>query len=153
MQMTIPIDPRSGIYIPNDRHRRCIFTPRKQPHTDTGDSNDTQGDPELPTNRHINPIPADGGQLENLDLPANARITREKQDAGCILVRYNHKIHRLSHAGGLCTDELHLAIQLELGMDCRFADKPYVLMTIGDDLPRKIYSTSALCSGISIGAA
>jgi hypothetical protein len=29
-------------------------------------------------------------------------------------------------AGGLCSDELHLAIQLELRMDYRFTDKPYV---------------------------
>jgi hypothetical protein len=26
-------------------------------------------------------------------------------------------------------------------MDCRFNDKPYVLMTTGDNLPRKFYST------------
>ena len=95
------------------------------------DSKDTRGNRELPTNRHVNPIPTDGGQLENLDLPADAMITHEKQDAGCILIRYMHKIHRLSQAGGLCTDELHLAIQLELRMDCRFNDKPYVLMIPG----------------------
>jgi hypothetical protein len=37
-------------------------------------------------------IPANGGQLEHLDLPADARIKRKEQGAGCILLRYKHKI-------------------------------------------------------------
>jgi hypothetical protein len=140
-QTNIPTDPRSGVYIPNGKHRRCFFTPQMQPHTDKECSKDTHGNPILPANRHMDKNPADDGQLEHLDLPADAMIKREEQGAGCILFWYQHKIRRLSKAGGLCTDELHLAIQLELRMDCRFNDKPYVLMTTGDDLPRKSYST------------
>jgi hypothetical protein len=130
-QTNIPIDPRSDVYIPNGKHRRCSFTPRKQLHTNKKSSKDTQGDPTSPANQHIDEIPADDGQLEHLDLPADARIKHGKQGTGCILLQYQHKIHRLSMAGGLCTDELHLAIQLELRMDCRFNDKPYVLMIPG----------------------
>jgi hypothetical protein len=110
-------------------------------HTNKEYSNDTQGDHTLPASQHIGENPANGGQLEHLDLPADARVKHERQGSGCILLWYQHKIHRLSMAGGLCTDELHLAIQLELRMDCRFTDKPYVLMTTGDKLPRKIYNT------------
>ena len=41
---------------------------------------------------HIDKIPANGGQLEHLDLPADAMIKRKEQGAGCILLRYKHKI-------------------------------------------------------------
>jgi hypothetical protein len=61
MHMTIPTDPRSGIYTPNGKHRGCTYTPRKQPHTDTRNSKDTQGVLEHPVNRHINQIPTGGG--------------------------------------------------------------------------------------------
>ena len=88
----------------------------------------------------MDPVPADCSQLENFDLPADARDTCETLDAGCILVRYKYKIHLLSKAGGSSTEELHLAIQHELRMESCFANKPYVLMTTGD-LPRRVYST------------
>ena len=55
-------------------------------------SKDTQGNHILPANMHIDKIPANGGQLEHLDLPADARIKRKEQGAGCILLRYKHKI-------------------------------------------------------------
>ena len=131
MQANISAEPRPGVYIPNGKHCRGTFMPRKQLHANKECSKDTQGNPTLPANQHMGKIPADDGQLEHLDLPAGAMIKREKQGTGCILLRCHHKIHHLSMAGGLCTDELHLAIQLELRMDCRFNDKPYVLMIPG----------------------
>ena len=140
-QTNISTDPRSDVYIPNGKHRRCSFTPRKRMLNNKECSKDTQGDHTLPASQHIGENQADGGQLEHLDLPADARVKHGKQGTGCLLLRFRHKIHRLSTAGGLCTDELHLAIQLELRMECRFIDKPYVLMTTGDNLPRRFYST------------
>ena len=140
-QTNISTDPRSDVYIPNGKHRRCSFTPRKRMLNNTECSKDTQGDHTLPASQHIGENQADGGKLEHLDLPTDARVKHGKQGTGCLLLRFRHKIHRLSTAGGLCTDELHLAIQLELRMECRFIDKPYVLMTTGDNLPRRFYST------------
>ena len=140
-QTNISIDPRSDVYIPNGKHRRCSFTPRKRMLNNKECSKDTPGDHTLPASQHIGENQADGGKLEHLDLPADARVKHGKQGTGCLLLRFRHKIHRLSTAGGLCTDELHLAIQLELRMECRFIDKPYVLMTTGDNLPRRFYST------------
>jgi hypothetical protein len=42
-------------------------------------SKDTQGDHTLPASQHIGENPADGGQLEHLDLPADARVKLGKQ--------------------------------------------------------------------------
>jgi hypothetical protein len=40
-QANAPIEPRSVVYIPNGKHRRCSFTPQKQSHTDKEYSKDT----------------------------------------------------------------------------------------------------------------
>ena len=94
-------DMRSDVYIPNGKHRRCSFTPQKQLHTNKECSNDTRGDHTLPASQHIGENPADGGPLEHLDLPADAKVKYGRQGSECILLRFQHKIHRLSMAGEL----------------------------------------------------